>query len=156
MFARFQARFDDFRDDSALFRLQSTMQQIIHLVRPESVGGYTILVSGNATEPFRYAPLRSELWPESVAATVTGLTGNPDRTVNFTGRSAFTEGPLVLHVIPGNAPTPGALGVYIENAGLGYLYPERKPAQRVQVRADALEEFVRLAEIEHGQSLLPG
>lgn len=154
-FARFQARFDDFADDSVLFRLQSTMQHIVHLVRPEPVGGYTILVAGDATKPFRYVPLRSELWPESFDATVSGRTENPDRTVNFTARATFAEAPLVLHVIPGAAPTPGALGLYVENSGLGYVYPDRTPAPRATVRADALEDFVRLAETEHGQSLLP-
>lgn len=156
VYPRFQAHFDDLADDSALLRLQSTMQHIVHLLRPESVGGYTILASGTASRAFRYLPLRSELWPESADTAITGLTQNPDGTLNFTLRASFTEGPLVLHVIPGVAPTPGALGIYVENAGLGYVYPHSTPAQRVQVRADTLEEFVRLAEAEHDQTVSPG
>ena len=131
------------------------MQHIVHLVRPDSVGGYAILASGTPSEPFRYVPLRSELWPESAGAAITGLTQNPDGTVNFTLRVSFTEGPLVLHVAPGVAPTAGALGIYVENAGLGYLYPHLTPAHRVRVRANALEEFVKRAATEHGQSILP-
>lgn len=152
-FSTFQARFDDDSAGSALDRLQSTMSHIVHLARPESVGGFAILATGSADGPFLYHAVQSVLWPEGAAAEVTVPTVNDDGTVNFTLRATYSEMPLMLHVVPGAEPTRGALGVYVQNVGLGYLYPQALPAQRVQVRAGSLEEFVRRAGSEHGQVL---
>jgi len=155
-FSTFQARFDDDSAGSALDRLQSTMSHIVHLARPESVGGFAIFATGSADGPFRYHSVQSMLWPESMEAEVTIPTANDDGTGNFTLRATYSEMPLMLHVVPGAEPTRGALGVYVQNAGLGYLYPQALPAQRVQVRARSLEEFVHQAGSEYGQALALG
>lgn len=155
-FGTFQAHFDDDSTGSAFDRLQSTMSHIVHLVRPESVGGYTIFATGSADRPFRYLPVQSVLMPEAAEAEVTVPTVNPDGTVNFRLRAAISEMPLVLHMVPGAEPTRGALGVYVPNARLGYLYPHSLPTRRIQVRARSLGEFVRVAGREHGQTLTPG
>lgn len=154
VFSMFQARFADFADESSLFRLQSAMQHIVHLAKPDSVGGYTILASASGDAPFRYLPLRSDLWPEITGeSAAVKVKRNADGTVNFTLRASFAEGPLVLHALPGTDPTPGALGLYVENAGVGYLYRDRTPALRFKVQASTVDEFARRAETDYRQSI---
>jgi hypothetical protein len=151
-FNAFQKRYDDFVHDPALFRLQSAMQHIVHLAGPASVGGYTIIASAGPDNGFRYLPLRSELWPESVGkTTTTNFSRNDDGTVNFTLRASFTEGPMVLAVLPGRDPTQAALGLYVENAGVGYLYCDGTPAECKAVHSATPQDFVQAARDAHGQ-----
>lgn len=154
VYSMFQARFTDFPEEPPLFQLQSTMQHLIHLAKPDSVGGYTILASASGDAPFRYLPLRSDLWPESAdESAAVNVRPNADGTANFTLRASFAEGPLVLHVLPGTGPTPGALGLYVENAGAGYLYRDRAPALRLKIQASTVDAFARRAETDYRQSL---
>lgn len=149
----FQTHFDDFANDSALFRLQSTMQGLVHLVRPDSIGGYVVLSSGSAEKPFRFLSMESMLWPEAPSAEVDYWTARAAHAGGFTVRATYSEPPLVLRAAPGAAPTAGALGLYVENAEIGYLYPHLDPARRVRIQASSIEEFAKLATEEHGQSL---
>lgn len=140
-FSAFQARFDDLPGDPIVSRLHSAMSHIIHLRRPEFVGGFAVTVAGSARREFHYLPTRSELWPEAEEAVqVADVTMNADGTMNFKLRASFNEGPLVLHVVPGADPTCGAVALWIENAHLGFLFCHESSATRHQVRSATLDE----------------
>lgn len=153
-YTEFQKRFDNFAAEGFSFQLRSSLQSVVHLVRPETVGGYVVMATGSASEPFRYCPLESHLFPEANApAQVTNLSQNPDGTVNITLHLTFNEGPLTLRTLPGEHPTLGALGLYLEDVGIGYVYPHSEPATRIEVRASTLRDFVSVALADHGQHL---
>jgi hypothetical protein len=153
-FGEFQRRFDDFPASDVEFRVQSSMQGVVHLVQPRAVGGYVVMATAGASKPFRYRPLVSRLFPEGARPVqVTSVPRSPDGTTDLSLQTTFDEGPLTLRTMPGEHPTPGALGLYLENAGLGYVYAHDAPTVRAKVRATTTDTFVLAAMTDHGQHL---
>lgn len=152
-YSKFQAHFDDFVGASVEFRLQTSLQRVIHLVQPAAVGGYAIFASAGQAG-FRFRPGTSQLFPATVGKTaITDVSRNLDGTVNFKIRTSFAEPPVQLEVSPGTDTTPAALGLYLANIGMGYLYADGAPFDRIPIRADSLASFVETAHSQHHQSL---
>lgn len=130
-----RSRFDDCPDDDTGTRLSSTMQHLIQLVKPRSIGGLLVMISASNSGGFRY-----RLTPST----------------NFEAIYAdeITERPLRLHTLPGTGDTPGALGFWIENSGVGYLFKDGEPDVRFEMRGATVAQFVAGAKESFGQSLV--
>ncbi|MDI9892393.1 hypothetical protein [Microbacterium sp. IEGM 1404] len=127
-------RYDDFGAEPAEFRLQSTMQNLVHLVRPETIGGFVVMASASNETAFRYAALPSTLFD----------------SIRVPGP---VEWPVTLSVLPGVDDTPGALGLWMENAGLGHLFCDGEPADPRRIVSDSVAKFVAIARDDFNQSL---
>lgn len=162
-FSEFQQRFDDFAGCGVAFQVQSTMQHVVHVVQHDtvyeqgSIGGFVVMASATQTSPFRYVDLQSELAPAAMGRTdFTVSRGVSPETINATLKFDLFEGPLTLRTLPGDGPTPCALGLYVENAQLGHLFSHQEPDVRILVRAPSAAEFVTAARTVHGQHLAEG
>ncbi|MFG6475814.1 hypothetical protein ACFXP7_05445 [Microbacterium sp. P06] len=135
VFSLVESRYNDFAGDPAGFRLQSTMQHIVHLVRPESIGGFTVLASGSGKAGFRYQTMPSALFD----------------AIHPTGP---VEQPLVLHVLPGAGDTPGAVAYWVPGAGLCHLFCHGQPADPRVIRGSDAAEVVAVAKERFEQTVL--
>lgn len=112
-------------------RLKSSMDQLVSpLGQFPSVGGFGILAAAT-DEGFRFAPS---------SFTIFGTTNFLD---SYRGR-----------ILPGKAPTPGALGIYATDAGVGRVFTHDQPWAGIRILAPDADSFAELAESEHGQALL--
>ncbi|PNW09038.1 hypothetical protein C1632_08045 [Microbacterium testaceum] len=128
-------RYDDFPTDPAAFRLQSTMQHLVHLVRPKTIGGFVVMASASNETAFRYAATASTLFD----------------AIHVPGP---VEWPVALAVLPGAQHTPGALGLWMENAGVGHLFCDGEPADPRPIVAASVERFLAVASEDFSQSLI--
>ncbi len=112
------------------FRLKSSMDQFVGpLGRSKSVGGFGITAISESGV-FRYAPAPFTIF------------GTDDVLDVYSGR-----------VIPGDVPTPGAVGIYVERAGAGRLFTQDRTATGVKIVAPDRAAFIREAFEQHGQAL---
>jgi hypothetical protein len=130
-----RTRFDDCPNDDTGTRLMSTMQHLIQLVKPSSIGGLLVMISATNAGGFRYR-----------------LTPSTNFDAIYAG--VITERPLRLHTLPGTGDTPGALGFWIEGSGIGYLFKDGEPDVRHELRGAAAAQFVAGAMESFGQSLV--
>lgn len=113
------------------FRLKSSMDQFVGpLGRAKSVGGFGITATSGSGQ-FRYA---------SAPFTIFGTDNLLD---TYSGR-----------VIPGGGDTPGALGIYIQRAEAGRLFPEGQPTRGVKIVAPDTRSFIDRAHADFGQTLV--
>lgn len=63
------------------------------------------------------------------------------------------EWPVHLSVLPGAQDTPGALGLWIENAGAGHLFCDGEPADPLRIVANSVARFAEIASEDFSQSL---
>lgn len=135
VFEMVRSRFDDCPSDDAGTRLMSTMQHLIQLVKPSSIGGLLVMISATNVEGFRYH-----------------LT--PSTSFDAIRAGVIAERPLRLHTLPGTGDTPGALGFWIENSGIGHLFKDGEPDVRYEVRGASAAQFVAEARESFGQALV--
>lgn len=162
-FNEFQQRFDDFAGLGVAFQVQSTMQHVVHALQHDtvqeqgSIGGFVVMANATPTSPFRYVGLQSDLAPAAMGPPDLSVSpGTSPGTVNATLKFDLFERPLTLRTLPGDSPTPCALGLYVENAHLGHLFSHEEPAVRILVRARSAAEFAAAARNVHGQHLTEG
>ncbi|KRB36782.1 hypothetical protein [Microbacterium sp. Root180] len=135
VFELVRARYGDFPDDSARSRLMSTMQHLIQFRRPSTIGGMLVMLSSVGPRGFRYD-------------------ATPSVNFNAIYSGEPVERPVFLHTLPGDEPTPGAVGFWVENAGSGHLFKDGEPHIREEIRSATLGAFVTEAEETFGQVLV--
>lgn len=135
LFTRAKQMFEhDFPDCEVAFRLESTLQNIVFLRQPETVGGFVVLAGASDSVSFRYS-----------AMPVTRFSPIFDGVIS--------EPPLQLQVLVGSANTPGALAYFVRNANLGHLFCHEQPQTRHQLQCSSTAELAQIARKTHGQEL---
>jgi len=130
-----RSRYDDRPDDDAGSRLMSTMQHVIQLVRPSSIGGLLVMISASEERGFHYE-------------------ATPSTNFEAIYPGEVVERPMRLHTLPGTGETPGAVAFWIENAGVGHLFRDGEPDVRREMKVATAEQFAAQARESFGQSLL--
>lgn len=106
--------------------------------------------------PFRQMTAMQALTSFRRAATIGG---RALRVVTDEGRFRFAaDAQYVLGVedsavAVGEAPTPGAVGVFYAHLGTGGLFRHEAPDLPVRIDARSIDEFCELASVRHGQTL---
>lgn len=135
LFGRARQMFSqDFPGESVPFRLESTLQNIVFLRQPATIGGFVVLAGGSEESHFRYS-----------AMTVTRF------DAIFAGELATP--PLQLQVLVGCDETPGALAYFVRSADLAYLFCHGAPQTRHELRCSSPGELAEMALKDHGQRL---
>lgn len=125
----------DFPDYGVRFRLESTLQNIVFLRQPETIGGFVVLAGGSDSVPIRYS-----------AMPVTRFSPIFDGVIS--------EPPLQLQVLVGCDNTPGALAYFVQNASLGHLFCHEQPQTRHQLVCSSAAELANIARTIYGQELV--
>lgn len=119
-------------EDDEFTRLKTSMDSVVARGRSRTVGGFA-LAARTDNDRFRFIP---------TAFTIFGDTAE-DLFDTYEGQ-----------VLPGNDPTPGALGIYLGRAGVGRLFTHERPFEGIKILARDRATFAALARSEYGQSLL--
>lgn len=105
------------------FRVMTSMQALTSFPRVATVGGLSLRAASDAN----------------------GFHFVADRTTVFLGPSWY--------VMPGEDPTRGALGVFMQTSGIGRLYTHQDPDAAILIAASFPAEFITEAQRTHGQVL---
>jgi hypothetical protein len=122
----FQARYHDWPGNTdGPFRLMSSLQWLTSFNTAGSVGGYTIRASGTPGGGFLFVPDVAVMFPVAE-----------------------------LFVFAGRGQTRGAVGLLHPHAGEGWLFRHESPDESVSIPSSTPEEFVRIAQEQHGQEVV--
>jgi hypothetical protein len=90
-----------------------------------------------------------------VGGFLTRLHGSPGQGFSFISDPSAVIAAEVFTILPmvGEAPTPEALGYYVNSERGGPLFPAHRPAASVWIEADTADAFVELARNQHAQHL---
>lgn len=148
-----------FQDDSAPTdlglegRFVAAMYTLIGWEDVETVGGYSVRVSGDRDNAFRFMPDPGFVMPDDIDATIVRKAGGEAALKVSLAEAADPTGHLRLP-LPGTGSTYGALAQYIPEARTAWLHTHERPGDAAKVlRVESLAELVEVAESEHGQHL---
>jgi hypothetical protein len=117
-------------EDDEFTRLKTSMDSVVSRGRTNSVGGFA-LTARTDDGRFRFIP---------TAFTIFGV---DDLLDTYEGQ-----------VLPGDGPTPGALGIYVSRAEVGRLFTHERPFEGIKIAAPDRATFADRAFAEFGQTLL--
>ena len=119
--------------DDEFTRLKTSMDSLVARGRSQAtVGGYALTVRTDAGR-FRFVPTSFTIFGDTVDSFFDTYEGQ---------------------VLPGDDPTPGALGIYMSRAGVGRLFTHERPFEGVKILAVDRAAFAARALNDYGQILL--
>ncbi|WP_412538529.1 hypothetical protein R8Z50_22060 [Longispora sp. K20-0274] len=129
------------------FLMQSSMQGVINIHPPGFVGGYTLRVSTS---------MRATQFVATPARIFGGSPAGLGQAVGYAalaGQPSTHHGGYQILMAVGTQDTFGALGTYMPERSLGWVFTHDEPWHGQEIIAPSMSEFVRLARDKLGQSL---
>jgi hypothetical protein len=137
-------------DGDGSFTLTAAVADVIEDPTQEDVGGVALTVI-ETEKGLRFQPNGTIVMAERSIGSLERHDDHFDIRMRLAPESSPT---FTLQLAAGDGPTPGASGLFVAEAGFGYLWPHQSPATAIKVMAGDSARFARDCRHLHGQTIL--